>query len=423
MDVPFPRGRSAQVLPFLAHHGIVPVVPSIRSSDYELALADPFVYYLVRRLGLSSLLWYSEALSHGSWYHVAAEHDDFVLSDQELLAWVREENLPPGFRATYELRRAELGRACDELGISGDTRRELADRLLKDTRTGLAFYAGSAQVVIPGEFKQTWRSFLMQPQWRILAREFPIAWDDSVCRLDLLLFQEDSRALWIVDFKTTSLPPSLRLSTCVLEFQSQHYLHGLRQNLPSLIFKFGLPPDTVVGGIMHIAIQKPQIRLSREDRDFELVDVTPTRGPNKGVTRQEKRYFGEPRVHNFLSRVVDWYTSQGLYLHTAPETAAEPRVNIGFTPISSVLDEHGLFQYSKRLEVIQELRLREPAPENFPTNPSSLRGKGKEPSPFLLFATRPVDEWPDIMNKKGIVVRHRDLEPENGEEEGQEEDH
>ena len=44
--------------------------PLLRSSDLR-GLADPFSWFLTRRLGLTPAVSHSKALSRGSWFHAA----------------------------------------------------------------------------------------------------------------------------------------------------------------------------------------------------------------------------------------------------------------------------------------------------------------------------------------------------------------
>ena len=71
-----PEGWGEDAARWLEAHGMVAEVPTIRSSDYESCLGNPFGYYLTRRLGLSDALRWSEALSRGSWFHKRFEYWD-----------------------------------------------------------------------------------------------------------------------------------------------------------------------------------------------------------------------------------------------------------------------------------------------------------------------------------------------------------
>ena len=65
-----PTTRGLTAYDYLRHHGITDQPPTLRSSDYESCLSDPFRYYLTRRLGIYPALSWSKALNRGSWFHV-----------------------------------------------------------------------------------------------------------------------------------------------------------------------------------------------------------------------------------------------------------------------------------------------------------------------------------------------------------------
>lgn len=413
---PIPRpDRGRDALPFLAHHGIVPTSPPIRSSDLKLCTSSPFTYYLTRRLGLTKTFSHSEALSRGSWLHKAFELDPLTGTTS-----FRDGPAPVLYNHVLQERLGELRIQAKARGLDSETTSTILAREERDAQTALAWYGSAARVTIHPDIG-SFRSYLSRPHWRLLAREHtetvPSHLEGPPLKavFDTLLHNTVRNELWIVDLKSTSLPPTVRLSLCAYEFQAAHYLHILREALAAgHLTAFNLPDDIRIGGIMHIAIQKPTITFGQNDRPYQLVDFTPSRGKNKGITRQEKEYYGEPSLDIYLTRCDHWFQGTHEFSHLAPTRDSEPPVNISFTPLS-ILDNPLYPSYDARLSLIHSYATCEPTPDNFPYDASEFSAKGRL-TPWGHFAINPVHHWPEIMAREGFIVAHRDTEEPHGEE-------
>ena len=418
---PVPDGRGKECIPFLEYHGLVARVPPIRSSDFELALNDPFRYYLTRRLGIVPAHSWSPALARGSWMHKCFEHDLFS-SDEGLTLKVFN---------TLDNRINELTETNKSLGIVGDSHRDLLARERLDVETSLGWYHAARSVKISDKHG-TFPQFLSQLYWRILARELPISHSSllqpakvpsSNGILDLLLHDTRHNTLWILDLKSCSEPAVNRLSTCALEFQTQHYLHILSNhiNIPLWRRTYDLPDNVRIAGMMHLAIQKPDIKFCNADRNFREFEFIPNKGKkNQGIPRMEKEFFGEPVLANYIKRCQQWYTGTGDYLHLAPERTVSPTVNISFSPIEKVLDQGGLIEYTSRMAFLEKLAMCPAYPANFIRSASALRSFGKL-SKYAPFALTPPRLWPEIIEREGFIVAHREEETAHVEEDRQEE--
>lgn len=415
--IPLPDGRGRESVPFLEANGLVARIPPIRSSDYELALADPFRYYLTRRLGIVPAHSWSAALSRGSWLHRFFEYDPFTDAGASINFSVQK---------LLEKRLAELQEINNALGIVGDSNRDLLAREKLDVETSLGWYMAARTVKINDKYG-TFPQFLSQPYWRILDRELPIS-HVPLNRsshtpplngiLDLLLYNERQNNLWILDLKSCAEPCINRLATCPLEFQTQHYLHILSNLVLSKTWreKYALPDNVTIAGMMHLAIQKPDIKFCQVDRSYRMVPFTPSSGKNKGITREEKEFFGEPVLANYIKRCAQWYTGKGEYLHLEAEREVAPTVNISISPMAKVLDTDGYFEYNSRLTYVEGLATCEAFPARFITSASALRAFGKL-SKYAPFAMTLPRLWPEIMEREGFIVAHREEEIPDGPQE------
>lgn len=392
-------GRGAAARLYLEENGLPSTVPNIRSSDYELSLSNPFVYYLTRRLGLCSSFTPSTALARGSWFHAIFEHDDLTQPEPSI----------SGYEALVGKRRQETGDICNELGIVGDTRSRILSDIQRDADTARCWYDCTYNLSIPSPF-DSWRSYLRRDYWQLMGRELrveiPHGRTNLVAQYDALFYHKLHNTLWIVDFKTTSYDPKIRALPITREFQTQHYLSILRKAIDTKALPFQIPSDCNVGGMMHIMIQKCPLEFGMSDRNFTLDPFTPSRGPNKGVTRYEKNYHGDPVYANYLARVSRWYRAVDEYADLAAKRLDSQPVNISLTSFTDVLDSEGEAEYSDRLAMVTSFATRDANPSAFPLSTSSLVSYS-EPSPWAAFAFTPVTSWPDLLPHNQLKVQHR----------------
>lgn len=406
-EVSIPKGRGRDSKEWMEYHGYVATTPSIRSSDYEGVLHCPFQYYLSRRLGLSPALRWSKALSRGSWFHKRLE-----LYREE--GWVASQHM----EAQLQDRLEELREICKARGIKGSSRDEILDREKKDFKCALGWYDAAMELSF-GDRQVSLLSFISQPHFRNLGSEVgvrlhmpQIAPTERVmltAMYDILLYHEVQNTIFIVDAKTCSESPVDRLSTCPLEFQTQHYMMVLKYALEANLLQplYNLPEDVRVGGMIHMAIQKPTIEFGMKDRDYEEKEHTLTRGPRKGQVEMRRTYMGEPRFENYLERCKNWYRATGEYEHLAPKWSSSPPVNISLTYGSTLLDQDYLDEYLSRVSVIRHYAKCHPIPKNFPRSASHLRQFGKL-SPFAPFYLVHPREWPGIIEREGFIQLDRD---------------
>lgn len=405
--IQLPRTRGKDALEFLRHWGLEARIPSIRSSDFESCLSNPFGYYVRRRLGLSSAITTSPALKTGTYFHYILEYDDFqgdTLSEARRTL-IREHHRKDLDQASARLREAGLGPDAIE-------KYRLKDEELLTLAFATYDAASQIHVPIPGLTSLNFREYLRNPNWRILDRELLVAYTDPkwprtslLAQYDLLLYHVKTKQVWAFDAKTTSDDTVTRLQRCPLEYQTQHYTYILDRMLPTLIKVYKLPEDAEVGGMIHMAVQKPTIKISGSDRNYTDETRVLKSGPNKGQPKTERKYYGEPVYSNYLSRCQDWMLGQGEYLHFAPERQTQPCVNFSWTN-ASYLDSEMAHEYEIRTDLIYHYATMIPEPGNFPRT-SKVDHYG-----FIDFigdmALNPVSHWPDILEQNLIIIDHRD---------------
>lgn len=378
--------------------------PLLRSSDLK-GLADPFSWFLARRLGLSNDLAHSEALTRGSWFHTAFRCWGGRNTDTETLA---------SLEALLELRMGEISDALDRREIDGDRRLAFLQREEQDMRVAWAWFAASRSVRTPslqgkGNQSLPWTDWLLQSQFTWLAVESTVRFCTWAAQPDLLLHHGPQNSVWIVDFKTCSGSPLKRLDGCRGEFQTFHYLSVLREALQHEEVRraWNLPHDVRLGGFIHIAVSKPSIELCGEDRDSTL-DTSPFKsGPRKGQPRNERIYSGEPKLSNHVARVTEWFTSTGRYAHLAAERQTDPPVNAHIVS-ASILDDPWIrsVNATRRDEVWRRLHALPPALPKFPAVQDVEPPWSSNP----LFPLRLIEptKWLPWCKAAGTSIHHRD---------------
>ena len=407
-SVPIPGGRGQDAQKYMEYHGIVDTTPSIRSSDYEGILHCPFQYYLSRRLGLSPALRWSKALSRGSWFHRRLE---LYRDTPEVVAKAANEML--------EDRLEELEEICKSIGIKGESKDKVLDRERKDYSCAMAWYEVAMDLQLSHKKVPTAHEFLKQEHFVHLGSEVGIRLHmphtHKVGKVmltgmyDTLLYHKEQNSIYIVDAKTTAGSPEERLMTCPLEFQTQHYMMVLKLAIEANLIQplYDLPKDVRVGGMVHIAVQKPTIEFGMKDRDCEEYEHELSRGPRKGQIEIRKNYSGEPRFENYLRRCEDWYRGQGEYEHLAERWNSSPPLNYSLTYGTLLQEEDYLDEYYARVALIRQYVQCKAIPKNFPRSASHLRQFGRM-SPFTPFYLTHPKEWPDIIKADSFMQVDRD---------------
>jgi len=408
LEPPIPHGRGKDARLFLEFFGILPRVPHLRASDWDLA-GDPFMYYLTRRLSLTTALSTSKALVGGTWFHKVMENS------------LMEGCSGGGISTLWGIRVAELRETCARLHIMGEAVEKVIAEEKRRYEMARVWWQACMDVHISDSIG-TLYNFLTQPHLRILATELHLRGTfkgrhptqlkkidyTGAAQIDLLLYHTGINVLYPVDFKTCDMVPKVRLAICPQEMQTHHYPEIVNQNLPKLIREYGLDKKTTVAGMIHVAVQKPSIEFGRNDRLFTSTERTITRGPRKGQVVIDKEYYGEPDFKLYLERCRQWYQGEGDYSHEAPKRqGSNAPVNISFMDAKWISAPEQRAAYRERLETLMHLSRRPPTPERFPQRGDHLIQYGKE-SPWLPFYVCPVSDWPTIMAQKGIVMNPRD---------------
>jgi len=449
IDPPLDRALDAQR--YLEAHGLYTTVPHIHSSDLSLS-ADPFKYYLTRRLNLAHFLSWSAALSHGSWFHARAEHYDRDASEVHRL-----------MSTALTARLDELRGLCTSRQVPSD---KMHDLLLREERAAHAAWAYFEAVTSLRSHPSPSLAcgilpYLDRPNFQTLATEVSLSYTDHanfpkcplVCRIDRLVYNHKTNRIWILDWKTCTSSTHDRLQTCTIENQTRHYLYILYYLIQEGVIqdRYHLPSSAKCGGMMHIAIQKPTIKFGQRDRPYHYIsegkrsgisgeihfrnnrwEVTfsligvrkPPKSKNLFHTNESlateylhsytnkkptKVFHGEPSRHLFLKRCLEWYKGEGDYLDEAPLREAQPTFNVSITPITE-LDEDAEGEYLDNTARVYSLATAKPFPMNFPRVGSGMTSHHSSLSPYAPFYVCPVRDWPEIILREGFIQRSREEE-------------
>lgn len=408
--IPLPTDHGDSARHYLESHGLTSITPVSHASDFPMAMEDPFRFYLTRRLGLAPALSYSTALNRGTWFHTAAQ------------ATYAHDDSPSNFISkALDLRLRELTATCDLFSISPQVRTEIIKREVHDQETAWAWFTAACQTKIGST---TLPQYLAK--FRILSTELKLSspWLhptsrkrlDRTITIDLLLHDPASGAIFILDYKTCSEKPSERLAKCPLEHQTWHYLSVTQAAIDdtSLLRRFNLPPNTRLGGMIHVAIQKPTIKFGENDRPYEIIHHILKSGPRKGQTDVRYNYTGEPTLDRYLARCTEWYTRTGRYADTDPNE--EPPVNYSVIG-ASIMDASTTSVYNDRMELLRQLSTCPANPSNFLANPNGIYNFASHSlsvyAPFYLHAPQ---DWPSLVASNRFIQAHRDS-PSNPETE------
>lgn len=398
--------RSAKL--YLESHGVVARTPPLRSSNVVTALTDPFRFYLANRLGIVPIWSWSAALATGTWFHRRGE-----IFWQTPPTGVQSPEHDHQLATLLQTRQEEIRSIGLHLGLSAQKIQDLIDEEVESfDLASVTFQCCLYKVPLPGHRSPTTLSDLLRTYTFVCAEEVfqyrPEEWrpyDPPLYAQPDAILVDAANAIWIIDWKTCTEATTLRLQLCSIEQQTLQYLDVIKNALAAGDPR--LPKNATLGGMIHIACQKPSIRMSGEDRDFTISTKVLKGGPNKGQERTERVFHGEPRFANYVERVTRWMLGIGEYLDKAAERAANPVINTSTIHFRSI-DADRWARYNARIEVARQYATCEPFPGNFPDNPNSLRQMGGKLSPYLPFYTEPVSKWPSLIASGGFIITHRD---------------
>lgn len=351
--------------------------PPIRSSQAGVALSNPFQYLLQHRYCIRPTeATYAEGfiqredsagdpLLLGSVFHWCLEHaadDNWVAAAENLI--------PPDA-----------------------TRGQIAD-----VRKAITMARAVLQVPACG-YKEPLLQWL--ERFKTIGRELFLEWsrNDVPCAgiLDRLIEDPRTGNIWIVDYKTTSRLPSERARTCSYEFQAWHYMHAVEQ------VRGELP-----AGIIHVIVQKPGIRIGREDRPYTEHLHTLRSGPRKGQQEVRREYLAEePDPDLYFERVARWYTGQGEYADRSIINSDPLLAPILIhTTRTEDFGDHWRSEYASIFDRIATLRAMPAYPQHFPR----VAGRGGE-SVYDPFYTLPMSQWPAYMERAHLIQKPRTGDP------------
>lgn len=352
-----------------------PVSPPIRSSDAKYSC--PYMYLLRRRYGLVPPAEYSPALSQGTHWHKLLELET-----------------EPDFEKSWDT-------------YSNEVLHGLEGNVLTNVKRDLELCKHTWSVIRSrpcDEKGNTLAHLVRMPHLRLVANELKISMNITgplqieypvTIQIDKLFYHPKQNALYIFDLKSTGSDAQVRAAQCPFEFQTWLYIETLNQFVGIGGYQdLGVPQDTKVAGIQHYIFSKPKIRLSAEDRDYELKTRIFQKGPRKGTTDISRNWYGEPQWSNFVRRWAQQFIDN-------PE-----RVLCSFTPL---LGNEGLLgDFWNRLDWISPLsQCAVDEPIFFRTESGAVDWNAVSPYyPFYVNPRR--EDWAQIAARHNFRVEHRD---------------
>ena len=446
-----PKDSGADALRYLVESGFPIITPNGRSSDGDDVRSNPFAHLLKRRFGLQPAYNTSLALEMGSWCHSFFEHMFDV--DSKQLTHNIDRNLLD--------KKIEIDDRCDRCGIGAETKARLKEDALGNMLTASAWMEAAAQVPIPTYSSMA--EFIMDDRWELVSKEtcYDLQMEGHrvqrtgdkrfwcTVQPDRLIFDKNAGKLYVVDLKTCKESTELRGLTCPFEFQTWHYVYTVAELLVRGAFHewYGLPKDATMGGMYHILVQKPTIKMGTADKPYRFVahskrakrmgraveedgggwviqhwpdDLAPyaavtltcdTEAEAVAIlegavgTKAHKKLDDEPNVYRYAKRCHDWYLAEGEHTHLKIERDAP--VNISYTSADLMVDPDTRHEYHSTLSDLRYWATCPAHPNMFRKNYSALRAYNAM-SPYACFFVNPPADWPALVSEKNFIFQHRD---------------
>lgn len=390
--------------------------PPIRAGSLHSA-ADPMGYLLREIYCITSAFRAdeSEALSRGSWTHLAF---------YSYLKGINERDQQLVERIT------NIKQRCKEFQVSTESRDQMIADEEVDAKTCYAWIEAANQVRNPiarsHALNQGFITHFSSARYIILGFEVRICIvrEDGVLDLatyDVLLYDTEAKGLIALDLKTCSGPATQRLAVCPKEHQTRHYIRlGLDAASCNLFHKKWpdkVPSGSPFLGLKHIALQKPTINLCGEDRPYKIEKKILKSGPRKGMEIDEKVWTSDtPTLELYIARCRRWYlgleefTQRQAFILSPDKTP----INISTTP-SDYYSKADWAKYNWFHSMAVALSKTDPHPDNFPDDVGRfLMYRGD--SPYLDFYLTSPAQWPEVMRRKRLIFSPRDPDVDNVKE-------
>ena len=364
-----PPGRGSEVLEWLCGQGLTPRTPAVvRPSEAEDFFTCPFLYLLRHRFGIRTPYEGGNALELGSCFHA---HLASLLSTGSTALFA-----PEAIRLRADL--AAQG-VTDEAMVASSV--ATLEESFEKSRCWLENAWGRCP--LPSQYTPLATELLLQSTVGAGSLTAP-----GACRLDALLYDASRGELWILDAKTCSVGPIVRMSTCPWEFQTHFNRLVTEACLPAIIAQWGLPPDTRLVGFIHYVVQKPSILLLKKD----------------GKT-------GRAGIEGYKERAADWYAARGQFLDNAPAFALDPPVNLSYYRFP-MEPSH---EFSHKLHQVLVAATRPAYPEAFPRSSTFIRDSYSTSADGLhrlapFYAEDSFHLWPDMVRSGRFRLSFRDAD-------------
>lgn len=329
-------------------HGFECFNPDLHSSSVALLQTCPRKYMYVERFHLQPKGHYSPALGVGTFYHAAMEN---LLRGN---TWsTTEVDLERRFQEQAE----EINGSGDELGLLPNGK--ATDSLIYGMETDLALAKVMAH--------WSWQFAPLPGVWKVLSVEETIRLQQVAPHpalrgtLDLVVENETTGEIWIVDHKTTSWDPQTVTSS---------YSFALQPRVYKLLGSAVYPK---IMGVIHNVIKKPTIRQK------------------KSQTWDE-----------YLDEVREWYSGTGKWSKYAEDRHSKPMFVRSYVRFDETADEETRLQLDEASTAARAF----PNLDRFYRNSNACMNYNSL-CPYHDLCSQNPDNWEDTL-KLRYEVSHRD---------------
>jgi len=340
--------------------------PLIRSSPVSTFDECPRKFLYQYKLGISPKT-YDSGLQTGSFTHTMLE-SLFLGKDQQTAI--------DTVKIQASQREQELIEAAGPSGFLGSGQ-DIATALVKmdeDLHKGIAmaltFWHLKGKALEGYEVLKDPEGVLMVE--RVLDVKHPEFTQMMRCPCDLVLVKKDTKDVWILDFKTTSLSIAMRLASTKFSPQIKIY----RLALQTVLDEWDL--GYTVKGSIHAVIQKPTIKYCPKTKD-------------KGG------------FHEYVARLIKWYKDK--------DQTDKVAMVLDYNRFSGPLVDQ---EFRNRMKQYCAAANASPNVQNFYRTGNGACTKYNKVCPFMALCNSDFAMWPDIIRSQYEIKFREDEENAEG---------
>lgn len=429
----------------LARLGLVDYPAFVRASDVRF-LSNPFLYYLIRRLGIVQPWGGSIESRLGTYFHMHqeespeetfAEHLSFLSASIGALRHA-------GASITTDRAAEILSHArtlFDITKIWADAYRNLIEpyetgqyKVLAREITiacypycpGLSGYDRPARATPKNGYKTVFNTLPFVLDTPIYDYEYTVDMPMMASQVDAVVLDQRRNEIWYHDYKTTGRDPTQRALIIPSEPQTKFYMYLGNKRIMN-IFK----PGATFAGVRHFVLPRPPLPSTRQDRPLLRYWSQGTRKKTSGTATpignawvvairgedgrtEERQYETEDQavaaLHEATGKKPEPIHEEGAFTIEAYRKRAMEWFMSPSSPRPLVSETVGVLQKEEIVNLLWIVGplavmagMRNPCPLMYPSTQVDPH------DPYVPFFFAPYEEWPRIMAQGGFVTHHRDM--------------